>query len=181
MWWGCPCFVAPVPFPWVGHRHPRGQKPDQPDADHQPSQEDHSSGGPEAPMGLCKCPPPRWRHAASSCSVHLLCVLQPCFFLVSPSCSNGPQWRPWCTDRRLWSVWRNSTPEGNSRFVYRLTLVLTCCATHLALKTCNHAILEAIHSAYTIIEKLSVWSLYWFLCLLGGNSDNYVGFPKLLW
>lgn len=52
------CFFSPVPLPWVGHSHPRGQKPDQPDADHQPSQEDHCSGGPQAPMGLRKCPHP---------------------------------------------------------------------------------------------------------------------------
>lgn len=45
-----------VSFPGVGHSHPRGQKPDQPDADHQPGQEDHCSGGPQAPMGLRKCP-----------------------------------------------------------------------------------------------------------------------------
>lgn len=49
-------FASPVPFPRVGHSHPRGQKPDQPDADHQPSQKDHRSGGPQAPMGLRKCP-----------------------------------------------------------------------------------------------------------------------------
>lgn len=47
-------FVPLVPFSRVGHSHPRGQKPDQPDADHQPSQEDHCSGGPQAPMGLRK-------------------------------------------------------------------------------------------------------------------------------
>lgn len=45
-----------VPIPRVGHSHPRGQKPDQPDADDQPSQEDHCSRGPQAPMGLRKCP-----------------------------------------------------------------------------------------------------------------------------
>lgn len=36
---------------------------------------------------------------------------------VSPSfCSNGPLWPPWCTGRRPWSAWRNSTPGGNSRW-----------------------------------------------------------------
>lgn len=49
-------FVALVPFPRVGYSHPRGQKPDQPDVDHQPSQEDHCSGGPQTSMGLRKCP-----------------------------------------------------------------------------------------------------------------------------
>lgn len=49
-------FSPPVPFSRVGHSYPRGQKPDQPDADHQPSQEDHCSGGPQAPVGLRKCP-----------------------------------------------------------------------------------------------------------------------------
>lgn len=47
--------VASVPFPRVGHSHSRGQKPDQPDAHHQSSQEDHSSRGPQASMGLRKC------------------------------------------------------------------------------------------------------------------------------
>ena len=31
--------------------------------------------------------------------------------------SNAPLWHPWCTDRRLWSAWRNLTREGNSRWV----------------------------------------------------------------
>ena len=31
-------------------------------------------------------------------------------------CSNGPLLPPWCTGRRLWSAWRNSTPGGNSRW-----------------------------------------------------------------
>ena len=51
-------FSPPVPISRVGHSDPRSQKPDQPDADHQPSQEDHCSGGPQAPMGLRKCPMP---------------------------------------------------------------------------------------------------------------------------
>lgn len=47
-----------VPVPRVGYGHPGGQKPHQPDVDHQPSQEDHGSGGPQAPLGLRKCPLP---------------------------------------------------------------------------------------------------------------------------
>jgi len=54
------CWSLSVPVPRVGHRHPGGQKPDQPDADHQPSQEDHGPGSPEAPVGLRKCPRSRW-------------------------------------------------------------------------------------------------------------------------
>ena len=43
-----------VSIPRVGHGDPGGQEPDQPDADHQPGQEDHIRAGPEAPMGLRK-------------------------------------------------------------------------------------------------------------------------------
>lgn len=41
-----------VPVPRVGHGDPGSQKPDQSDADHQPGQEDHRPGGPQAPVGL---------------------------------------------------------------------------------------------------------------------------------
>ena len=27
--------------------------------------------------------------------------------------SNVNVWQAWCTDRRLWTVWRNSTPDAN--------------------------------------------------------------------
>lgn len=56
MWSSFVLSVLPVSIPRVGHSHPRGKEPDQPDADDQPSQEDHCSGGPQAPMGLRKCP-----------------------------------------------------------------------------------------------------------------------------
>lgn len=53
---------ALVSLPRVGHSDPGGEKSDQPDADYQPSQEDHSSGGPEAPMGLRKSSTQRIKH-----------------------------------------------------------------------------------------------------------------------
>lgn len=43
-----------VSFSGVGHGHPRGQEPHQPNADHQPSKENHRRAGPQAPMGLRK-------------------------------------------------------------------------------------------------------------------------------
>lgn len=43
----------------------------------------------------------------------ILDFLPPCLLSL---CSNAPQWRPWCTDRRRSNAWRSSMPGGNSRW-----------------------------------------------------------------
>lgn len=48
------CVLGLVSLSGVGHGHSRGQESDQPDADYQPSQENHRPGGSQAPMGLRK-------------------------------------------------------------------------------------------------------------------------------
>lgn len=51
----CVCVFALVSLPGVGHGDSGGKKSDQPDADYQPSKENHCPGGSQAPMGLRKC------------------------------------------------------------------------------------------------------------------------------
>lgn len=48
------CVLGLVPLPGVGHGDSGGKESHQPDADDQPSQENHRPGGSQAPMGLRK-------------------------------------------------------------------------------------------------------------------------------
>lgn len=147
-----------VPLTRVGHSNPRGQKLDQPDADDQSSQEDHGSGGPQASMGLRKYP---LRTKANKClldrnhkNFRRFLHVPDLYLSAFMSPSNDLRWRLWCTDRRPWSAWRNSTPGGNSRSV---------CILYIR-----------------VITVLKLWIVFIFISFSVGFENWLVSFSSVL-
>lgn len=79
-------------------------------------------------------------------SARLLCRLYFQPLPLSP-CSNAPPWPPWCTGRRRSSVWRSSTPGGNSRFGLLPLPISWLLIEAPLLQRCSHAIQTEIFSS----------------------------------